>query len=127
MLKHEDRIISTPELTTTESAEKINLNAAATAFLAGGIGSAVFGLIVLLADAVPSFKEILTLSKDVGDLSGKVVFGMTIWLVTWIVLHFSLKNRTVDFNKCVIAGLFLVALGLLLSFPPFFLIFAAGD
>jgi hypothetical protein len=99
--------------------------AAAAALLAAGIGCALFGLLVLLNDAIPALKEALTFSKAVGPLSGKATVGVAAWLLVWAVLHVALRGRDVATATVVRVTRVLIALGLLLTFPPFYLLFAA--
>ena len=99
--------------------------AAAAALLACGIGCAFFGLVVLLNDASPWLHERLTFSQAVGPLSGKTVVGMGGWLVVWYGLHRHFRHREVAMAPFVRAARILVAVGFLLTFPPFYLLFAA--
>ena len=42
------------------------------------------------------------------------------WLVTWIVLHVRWKDKDVPLVRVLVVTLALLALGLLLTFPPVF-------
>jgi hypothetical protein len=112
-----------PEAPVVE--EKINLVPAAAAFLAAGIGCLGYGLVIVLVEAIPNFKKFLTFSNDVGPLSGKVTFGIGIWLLAWVVTYLAMRNRKVNFNLVFIISMALLAVGLLFSFPPFYEIFTA--
>ena len=97
---------------------------AAATVLAAGIGSALYGLIVLLAEANPALHDLMIINKDVGPLSGKTTFGMIAWLLAWGGLHALWHNRNVTFARVFTVTLVLLGLALLLTFPPFFLMFA---
>jgi hypothetical protein len=97
---------------------------AAAAVLAAGIGSALYGLIVLLAEANVTVHDYMIINQDVGPLSGKTTFGMIAWLLVWVVLHLLWRNRNVAFARIFTITLVLLGVALLLTFPPFFLMFA---
>ena len=99
---------------------------AAAAILAGGIGAAWYGLLVVLVEASPAIKTLLTLSNGVGPLSGKTTFGTLGYLVAWAILAKLWKGKDVDFDKTWKVALVLIGLSLLFTFPPFFKLFAAG-
>ncbi len=97
---------------------------AAAALLAGGIGSAVYGLTVVAAEAVSGVAQTLNLVEGVGPLSGKVLVGVVVWLVVWIILAKMWSLKEVDFRRITIVSVVLVLLGFLLTFPPVFQAFA---
>lgn len=97
--------------------------AAAAAILAAGIGSLVLGLVVVLAEACEPVKVALTFSKAVGPLSGKTTVALASWGIGWGMLHALWGHRTVPFQKVFLFALVAIALGLLMSFPPFYLLF----
>ncbi len=99
---------------------------AAAAVLAAGIGLAVTGIISSLAEAINSFGKALVWVKPVGDLSGKTIIGIVVWLVAWLVLGLTWKDRDVSYRPVAIIAAVLLAVGLLTTFPPFFELFAAG-
>jgi hypothetical protein len=114
-----------PSMEPTADAVPAPNGAAAATLLGAGIGCAFFGLLVLLNDAVPWLQERLTLSKAVGPLSGKSSVGIAGWILAWGALHLRLRRRVVDMAPVVRATRLLVAASLLLTFPPFYLLFAA--
>jgi hypothetical protein len=104
---------------------------AAAAFLAAGIGAFTLGLMVTLAEASADIKTFLDFSSNygigsgVGPLSGKVIIGVSAYLVSFLVLGFALRGREVAFRSVFIVTLILLGLGFALTFPPIFTIFAA--
>ena len=97
------------------------------AILAAAVGCASIGLLIDLAEASKSFSAALTLSKAVGDLSGKTTFGIACWLGAWTVLHRLWRRR--DFavpGRIAAVTLVLLAIAMLAVFPPFFGLFS-GD
>jgi hypothetical protein len=97
------------------------------AILAACIGCAAIGLMVDLAEASKSISATLTLSKAVGDLSGKTTFGIACWLAAWAVLHLLWRRRAFAApGRIAAVALVLVAIALMAVFPPFFGLFS-GD
>lgn len=98
---------------------------AAAALVACGLGSAIFGLAVVLAEANETVKTALTLHEGVGPLSGKSVVGTAGYFLAWLLLHLVLRGRTVSSRVAITVAFGLVAVGLLLTFPTFYQLFAA--
>jgi hypothetical protein len=102
----------------------------AAAFLAAGVGSLVLGIFVVLNEVSPAINSFLRfdqnfgLGSGVGPLSGKVALAVIAYAVSWVIFHFWLRGKEVNFRKYFIASLVLVALGFALTFPPVFLLFA---
>lgn len=98
---------------------------AAAALLACGLGSAIFGLAVVLAEANETIKTALTLHEGVGPLSGKSLVGTAGYFLAWLLLHLVLRGRTVSSRIAITVTWSLVVVGLLLTFPTFYQLFAA--
>lgn len=109
---------------TRARAETIANGAAAAAMLAAGFGSAAFGVIVVLAEANAAFHDLMAINASVGPLSGKSTYGVLAWLATWALLHGLLRKREVSFKVTAILTALLIAIGILCTFPPFFMLFA---
>lgn len=92
----------------------------AAAVLAAGIGLAVTGIISSLAEAIAAFGKALVWSKPVGDLSGKTIIGILVWLVIWLILGLAWKDREVNFRPVVIISAILLVVGLFFTFPLVF-------
>ena len=99
--------------------------AAAAALLAAGIGSALFGLFVILSEANVAFHDAMALDASVGPLSGKSTYAMLAWLAIWGALHMALRKRQVNYKGVAIAAAALIVLGILSTFPPFYMLFAS--
>lgn len=95
----------------------------AAVMLAAGIGTLVLGILTTLAEASTGIAEFLDLSERVGPLSGKTVFAVIAFVVSWGGLHMALRDREVEWRPVTIALIALVAIGLVLTFPPFFQLF----
>lgn len=96
---------------------------AAAAILASGIGSLALGLFTCLTQALVQINRALSFYDPAGSLSGETTLAVVAWLAAWAILHLLWKSEQVDFGKVFVATLFLIALGLLGTFPPFFQVF----
>jgi hypothetical protein len=96
---------------------------AAAAILAAGIGSMVLGLSVILSEAMKSVNNALNFYNPVGPLSGKTIVAIVVWILSWVILHSSWKNKQVSFASVFTVSIILIVLGLLGTFPPFFDLF----
>jgi hypothetical protein len=91
----------------------------AAAILAAGIGSAVLGILSLAGDASDTIGKLLNFNNPVGTLSGVTTVTIIVWLVAWFALARRWGTKTIDIGKVNIAAFLLLAIGLLLTFPPF--------
>jgi hypothetical protein len=95
-------------------------SAVGAAFIAGGIGSTVLGLAVIAAETNASIKTFLTWNMGVGPLSGKTGVAVIAFIISWVILHYVMRNRAVSLTTSFIISLVLTAVGVLLTFPPVF-------
>lgn len=95
----------------------------AAVMLATGIGTLVLGILTVLSEASEGIHEFLEFSERVGPLSGKTIFAAIAFAVSWGGLHLALRDREVEWRPLTIALVALVAIGLVLTFPPFFQLF----
>jgi len=105
----------------TDSATSIANGAGAAAVLAAGIGSFFVGFFAVLADKSAAIKSMMIFVKATGPLSGVTTCAILVWLIAWAVLHLRWHERNVALNRVTASALVLLALGILLTFPP------AGD
>lgn len=91
----------------------------AAAILAAGIGSATLGILAVAGDASPSINRMLDFYKPTGALSGVTTVTIMIWLVSWFVLFRLWRKKTVPLAGVNLAALAMLAVGFLLTFPPF--------
>jgi hypothetical protein len=121
-----------PKTATTKGQEQVETRVAtgeaAATFLAGGIGCFVLGLLVTLTEmpALVDLKNALNWTNPVGPLSGKTGVAVIAFLVSWVIAYFTMKDKDVNLKIYVIVAGVLTALGFLLTFPPFFDLFAGA-
>jgi hypothetical protein len=99
----------------------------AAVLLATGIGSLVLAVLVVWAEASESFADSLAYSDRVGPLSGKTIWAVVAFFVSWAGLHAMLRRRDVNLRVVWLITLALLALGLLGTFSPFFELFAPAE
>jgi hypothetical protein len=90
----------------------------AAALLAAGVGAFVLAVLAVIADHVAAFKSLMIFYKPTGPLSGVTSSAIIVWLVLWATLDARWRQRTVALRGIVTVALVLLALGLMLTFPP---------
>jgi len=95
-----------------------------TGILAAGIGVFAMGLLTTAAEVSAGVAGALNWYGPVGPLSGKSIGAIIVWLVAWVVLGSGWRGKEVAFGPVYRWTLVLVVLGVLLTFPPFFDLFA---
>jgi len=97
----------------------------AAALLAGGIGSAVLGLVTFAFELndKSAFAKSLNWYKPVGGLSGKSTLSIIAFFVAWAVLHYIWKDKNTDFARISSISIGLLVVGLIGTFPPVWALF----
>lgn len=91
--------------------------AAMAAYLSAGIGSFAMGIVVLL-DAIGLF-PIPPIYAPAGGVTTRTTVAVLLWLGAWVLMHHRWKARQIDGRRVLRIMLALIALGVLLTFPPF--------
>jgi len=91
----------------------------AAAILAAGLGCFTLGLLAVAADKSAAIKHFMIFSKPTGALSGVTTSAIALWLLSWSLLNWRWQARTVALGRVNASAFALLALGLLLTFPPF--------
>jgi hypothetical protein len=102
-----------------EDDDAIPNGSAAAAILAAGIGCAAVGILAFAGDASDAIGRWLNFYNPTGTLSGVTTLAIIIWLVCWAVLGQQWRLRTVSMAKVNVSSFVLLAIGFLLTFPPF--------
>ena len=96
------------------------------ALLGAGIGSFVLGAFTTLAQSHAGFRALLDIDKNlglgvgVGPLSGKTIYAVLAFLLSWGIAGFVMRGKSYDSRPFFIATFVLIGLGLLGTFPVFF-------
>jgi hypothetical protein len=91
----------------------------AAAILSCSVGCFFLGTLAAAADGSNALASALNFYNPSGPLSGVTTVAIALWLILWAILAARWKNRTVAFGKVAAASFTLLALSLLLTFPPF--------
>lgn len=91
--------------------------AAMAAFLAAAVGAFAMGFVVILNEA--GLYSAPSLYGPAGGVSGRTTFAAVAWLVAWWLLHRRWRSREVAPSRILRMVVVLVAVGLILTFPPF--------
>jgi hypothetical protein len=91
----------------------------AAAILAAGVGCFALGVLATVGDGAKAVAKLLTFYKPTGPLSGVSTMAIVVWLVAWVVLARVWSGKTVSMAKVNVAAFVFLAVGLLLTFPPF--------
>jgi fluoride ion exporter CrcB/FEX len=91
---------------------------AAAAILSAGIGSFAVALLTIVADQSPIAKDLFSIYKPTGALSGVTTFAMLAWIVVWTILQWRWRDRNVSLKHINVIAFALLAMSLLATFPP---------
>jgi hypothetical protein len=91
----------------------------AAAIVAAGVGCFAVGVLATVGDGVKAVARALTFYRPTGPLSGVSRMAIVVWLVTWLVLGRWWSGKTVSMTKVNAVAFAFLAVGLLLTFPPF--------
>ena len=100
---------------SSEAAERPSGPVAAVQ-LATGIGARVF-----------AHKGVVAYDQEVGPLSGKTIWGVVAFAVSWLILGVALRNRNPALRTVAIVAGALLVLALIGTFAPFFQLFAPDE
>jgi hypothetical protein len=91
----------------------------AAAVLSCGLGCFLLGVLAVAGDGSKRLAAALNFYHPSGPLSGVTTVAIALWLVCWAVLAIRWRNKTLAFGKVSVLAFLCLALGLLLTFPPF--------
>ncbi len=90
----------------------------AAALLAAGIGAFALAVLAIAGDRIAAVKNAMIFYRPTGPLSGVTTAAIVVWLIVWAVLDARWKKRNVALGRVSAWALALLALSLLLMFPP---------
>ncbi|MGD0445862.1 MAG: hypothetical protein ABSA39_18165 [Edaphobacter sp.] len=100
------------------TASPLTNGSGAAAILAAGVGSFTLAVLACAGDKLATVKNSLVFYKPTGPLSGVTTAAILVWLLTWGILEWRWRKRTVAAGRISAIALVLLGLGLLLTFPP---------
>jgi hypothetical protein len=90
----------------------------AAAILSAGVGSFALALLAFAGDKSADIRNVLVFYKPTGALSGVTTAAILIWLLTWGILEWRWRRKTIALGRLSIVALTLLVLSFLLTFPP---------
>jgi hypothetical protein len=90
----------------------------AAAIFSAGVGCFVLAVLAILGDKSALIQGSLVFYKPTGPLSGVSTAAILVWLVTWAILEWSWRKKTVPARRINAIALALLLLSLILTFPP---------
>lgn len=90
----------------------------AAAILAAGIGATALGILTVAGDKSAAVRNLLIWYAPTGPLSGVTTMTVLIWLTAWALLEWRWRGKTVALGRVNTLAFALLALGILLTFPP---------
>lgn len=90
------------------------------ALLSAMIGLLVLGAVNIYSNVDAGFKTAITLNAGIGPYSGKEVFWLASWGISWFILYVALRNKPLNLRRWF--GTFMVGMliATLLVWPPIF-------
>ncbi|MGD0521937.1 MAG: hypothetical protein ABSA48_11830 [Terracidiphilus sp.] len=110
-------------MTTSDGVDSHNTPAipngsGAAAILSAGCGTFALAVLAFAGDKSALVKSYLVFYKPTGPLSGVTTAAILTWLLTWGILEWRWRKRTVAAGRISAIALALLVLSLLLTFPP---------
>lgn len=105
---------------SAQTSTKVSLpnGSGAAALLAAGIGAFVLAVFAIAGDRITAVGRWMIFYRPTGPLSGVTTSAIVIWLIAWGILDVRWRKRSVSLARVGTAALVLLALSLLLTFPP---------
>ena len=90
----------------------------AAAIVSAAVGCFALAVLAIAADKFAFLKGILNFYNPTGPLSGVTTVAILVWLLTWGILERRWRKRTVAAGRINAVAIVLLALSLILTFPP---------
>jgi hypothetical protein len=110
--------MNTQDSVASPNAQTLANGSGAAAILAAGIGPFALAILAIAGDKSATVKNSLVFYKPTGPLSGVTTAAILIWFLTWGILEWRWRNRTVSGGPINAAALVLLGLSILFTFPP---------
>jgi hypothetical protein len=90
----------------------------AAAVLSAGIGSFAVALTSIAADKSAFLKNLFSIYKPTGPLSGETTLAILVWLLAWTFFELRWRKQTISMSRISAIAFGLLGLSLLFTFPP---------
>lgn len=82
------------------------------------VGAFTLGVLAVAGDVSPAAKKLMIFYRPTGPLSGMTTVTIVVWLGAWAMLHAMWRRRDISMRAVSFVSFTLLALSLLLTFPP---------
>ena len=121
--------MASPATPQTEAAPENGASAAAV--LSASLGLLALGVVQVASEVSEPFKNNMQRlgsawipgAGGIGPYSGKETVMLLVWVGSWVALYFALRGRSLDFRRWFGASMGLLAVALLLVWPPVWALF----
>jgi hypothetical protein len=110
--------MNAPDETASPESPAMPNGSGAAAVLSAGFGAFALALLAVAADKSALIKRSLDFYVPTGPLSGVTTVAVLIWGITWAILEWRWRGRTVAIGRINSAALALLGMSLLMTFPP---------
>jgi asparagine N-glycosylation enzyme membrane subunit Stt3 len=90
----------------------------AAAILSAGIGSFAVALTSIAADKSAVLKNLFSIYKPAGPLSGETTLAILVWLLAWGFFELRWRRQALTLSRVNAIAFGLLGLSLLCTFPP---------
>jgi hypothetical protein len=105
------------QVISPNSSPAIPNGSGAAAILSAGVGSFALAVLALASDKSAPLRGILIFYRPTGPLSGVTTVAILLWFLTWAILEWRWRGRTVAVQRINAVSFVLLGLSLLLTFP----------
>jgi len=110
--------MNAPNNPASTNAPALTNGSGAAAILANSVGTFALAVLACAGDKLAAVKSSLVFYRPTGPLSGVTTAAILIWLLTWGILEWRWRYRTVAAGRISALALVMLGLSLLLTFPP---------
>lgn len=110
--------MNTPDDAASLHSPALTNGSGSAAILSAAIGCFVLAVLAILGDKLVVIRSSLVFYKPTGPLSGVTTLAILAWLFTWGILGWRWRKKTVAARRMNAIAFALLALSLILTFPP---------
>lgn len=110
--------MKTPYNATSSDNPALTDGSGAAAIFSAGVGCFVLAVLAILGDKSALVNGSLVFYKPTGPLSGVTTVAVLVWLFVWGILEWRWRKKTVAASRINAIALALLAVSLILTFPP---------
>jgi hypothetical protein len=110
--------MTTPDRSAPPVTRTLPNGSGAAAVLSAAAGCFTVSALSILGDKLPAVKSSSVFYKPTGPLSGVTTGAVLVWLFTWAILEWRWRKKTVAARRIAVVAILLLALSLILAFPP---------